>query len=87
MPLDATGRFRALAQFMRDTALPMSGITKPDLVAALAAIDDWVDDNATSFNQALPLPFRTAASLELKVLLFTYVLMRRVGRLRAEEDG
>lgn len=86
MPLDATGRARTLAQWMRELDLPLSGITKPDLVAAIAATDDWIDANQTSFNQALPQPFRSAASLPMKTLLFCYVAMRRAGRLRAQED-
>lgn len=86
MPLDATGRARTLAQWMRELDLPLSGITKPDIAAALAATDDWIDANQASFNQALPQPFRSAASLPMKTLLFCYVAMRRAGRLRAQED-
>ncbi|MFI8872467.1 hypothetical protein [Streptomyces sp. NPDC055243] len=87
MPLDATGRARTLAQLMRDSSLSFAGITKPDLAAAVAATDDWIDANQASFNSALPQPFRGAASLAVKTLLFCYVAMRRANRLRAEEDG
>jgi len=87
MTLSAQDRFRTFAQFMRTLNLPLTGITKPDLVAAVAATDDWIETNQTSFNNALPLPFRTAASLPLKTLLFCYVAMRRAGRLHADEDG
>jgi hypothetical protein len=87
MALDATNRARTIAQLMRDSSLSTAGLTKPDLRAALNAIDDWIDANQTSFNAALPLPFRTTASPELKSMVFCYVLLRRNGRLHAEEDG
>lgn len=87
MTLSAQDRFRTFAQFMRTLDLPMTGITKPDLVAAIAATDDWIESNQASFNTALPLPFRTAAGLPLKTLLFCYVAMRRAGKLHADEDG
>lgn len=87
MALDATGRARTLAQFMRDTTLSLAGVTKPDIKAAVDATDDWIDANQASFNTALPQPFRGTASLSVKTLLFCYVAMRRAGRLRAEEDG
>ncbi|MGW7087538.1 hypothetical protein ACWGH2_29135 [Streptomyces sp. NPDC054871] len=72
---------------MRDSSLSFAGITKPDLAAAVAATDDWIDANQASFNSALPQPFRSAASLPVKTLLFCFVAMRRANRLRAEEDG
>ncbi|ARX81500.1 hypothetical protein SMD44_00898 [Streptomyces alboflavus] len=84
--LDPVGRARVLAQWMRDLDLPLSGLTKPDLAAAVAATDDWIEANQSSYNTALPQPFRGTASLALKTLLFCYVAMRRAGKLRAEED-
>lgn len=87
MALDLVSRARTLAQWMRENTLPVSGLTKPDLTAALAAIDDWIDANQASFNTALPQPFRGTATADLKALLFCYVLLRRVGRLHADEDG
>lgn len=87
MALDATNRARCLAQFMRELTLDCSGITKTDLAAAVAATDDWIEANQTSFNTALPQPFRGTASLTLKTMLFCYVAMRRAGKLRAQEDG
>jgi len=87
MTLNATDRFRTLAQFMRSLDLQLIGLTKPDLVAAVAATDDWIESNQTSFNTALPQPFRGTASLQFKTLLFCYVAMRRAGRLHADEDG
>ena len=87
--LDATGRARVLAQMMRDlpSALrPWPGVTKADLAAAVAATDDWIDDNATAYNSALPQPARGALSATQKTFLFCYVALRRAGLLHAEED-
>lgn len=83
--LDATSRARAVAQWMRDNAEPVS-ITKAQLRAALDATDQWIEDNAAGFNLALPQPARGQLSATQKTLLFVYVAMRRQGLLRAEED-
>lgn len=84
--LDETGRFRVWAQAMRTMPGVLSGITKTQLRAAVDATDQWIEDNQASFNNALPTPFRTNASLAQKTFLFCYVAMRRSGLLRAEED-
>ncbi|MFD9069179.1 hypothetical protein [Streptomyces lasiicapitis] len=86
LSLDPTNRQRVLAAFMRDMRAPCP-VTKTDLVAAIAAVDDWIDINQASYNTALPQPFRGAASAELKAELLAFVVMRRAGRLHAEEDG
>jgi hypothetical protein len=87
MALDATARQRVAAQWMRENTSSTSGFNKADLLAAVAAIDDWIDDNQASFNSALPTAFRTGATLAQKAMLFGFVLWRRIGRLWAEEDG
>lgn len=87
--LPALDRARAALQFMRDSSLSQEscGFTKADLQAALGATDQWVEDNTTSFNTALPQPFRGQATTAQKTMLLAYVLWRRIGRLRAAEDG
>lgn len=87
MALDAPGRARVAAQWMREQLTPTSGFTKADLTAAVAAADDWMDTNQASYNTALPVGFRTNATTAQKAELFAYVLWRRIGRLRAQEDG
>jgi hypothetical protein len=87
MALDATARQRVAAQWMRENVISVSGFSKGELLEAVGAVDDWIDDNQASFNQALPTPFRTGATTVQKAWLFAFVLMRRIGRLRAEEDG
>jgi hypothetical protein len=84
--MDAVNRARVCAQVMRDWLAGVPGLTKTDLKAAVDATDDWIDANQSSFNAALPQPFRGSASLALKTFVFCYVAMRRAGRLRAEED-
>lgn len=61
-------------------------LIKPDLSAALNAADQWIEDNQASFNAALPLPFRTTATLTQKTLLFAYVAYRRAGLLKTEDE-
>jgi hypothetical protein len=82
--MDAINRARCAAQFMREVALP--GLVKADLTAAVAAADDWVEANSAAYNTALPQPFRNVASTTVKGLLLCFVIMRRNGRLRAQED-
>jgi hypothetical protein len=52
-------------------------VTKAELRAALDATDQWVSDNAASFNAALPLPARTALTTAQKSMLLTWVLKTR----------
>ena len=61
--------------------------TKTDLRAAIDATDSWIDTNASAFNTALPVAFRTNATQVQKTLVFCWVAMRRAGILRVEEDG
>jgi hypothetical protein len=65
---------------------PWPGLTKPDIKAAVDAIDDYIDTNAATMNAALPQPFRTIATLEQKARLFAYVALRRGGLLTTEND-
>jgi hypothetical protein len=62
-------------------------VTKADLRAAVDATDAWLDANQTSYNAALPLPFRTSANIVQKTVLLCFVAMRRAGLLGTEEDG
>lgn len=80
-------RARTAAQWMRDSTTTLAACTKTNLRDALNATDQWIDDNQTAFNTALPVTFRTNATLQQKTLLFCYVAMRRAGILKAQEDG
>jgi hypothetical protein len=61
-------------------------MTKPNISAAVDATDTWIDSNQTSFNSALPLPFRTSATLVQKTIVFAYVALRRAGLLKTEGE-
>ena len=51
--------------------------TKPELRAAVNALDDWIDGNAAAINAALPEAFRSTASQGQKATLFAFVALRR----------
>ncbi len=90
MPLDTTGRSRVWAHVMRSFPPGLGlfpAVTKPELAAAVAATDDWIEANSAAFNAALPQPFRGAATVPQKVWLLALVAMRRAGLLRVSEDG
>lgn len=82
--LSSTERRKIMAQLVREFA--WAGLTKPDVQAAVDAIDDYIDLNAASMNLALPQPFRNTATPSQKALLFAFVAARRGGYLRVEGD-
>lgn len=53
------------------------GVTKPELRAAVDAIDDFMDANAAAINQALPQPARGVLTTAQKAILLTFVVERR----------
>lgn len=65
---------------------PWTNITKPDVKAAVDALDDLMDSQASTLNQALPEPFKSDATLAQKAAALAYVVMRRGGLLTTEED-
>lgn len=73
--LGDSARFEVWAQVMRE--LPMPGVTKPELRAAVNALDTWLNDNAAAANAALPQPARGVLTVEQKAALLSYVIARR----------
>ena len=70
----------ALQQLFEDEASAMwerLGISRQDLAAAFQATDQWQEDNAASYNQALPEAARTNLTAGQKVELFSFVARRR----------
>lgn len=45
--------------------------------ATIDAVDQWISDNQASYNSALPLPFRTAATASQKARLLSLVMAFR----------
>lgn len=85
MPLPDVDRRQVWAHFMRAGTGP-DGVNKPDLRAAVDAIDAWVDANQASFNTAIPQPARGQLTAAQKSLLLMFVVMRRQGMLRVDGD-
>lgn len=54
-------------------------LTRAQLDAAVAATDDWIDDNAASYNSALPAAARNNLTAAQKAELFSLVALRRFG--------
>ena len=64
-------------QWMRDNNTPLGALTKAELRAAVNAMDQWIDDNASAFNTSIPQPARAQLTAKQKAWLFSYVIKRR----------
>jgi len=53
------------------------GITKPDLRAAVNALDDFMDDNAGTINGAIPQPARGSLTSAQKAIMLSFVVLKR----------
>jgi hypothetical protein len=84
MALAAIDRRKVMAQLSREFV--WTGLTKPDIQAAVGAIDDYFDANAAAINAALPQPFRGTASADQKALIVALVAARRGGYLKTKDD-
>lgn len=75
-------RFEAFAEIMRDLSADResTSILKPDLRAAVDAIDQWISDNAASFNTAIPQPARTNLTASQKARLLMNVVRKRYAK-------
>ena len=72
------------AQYMRTVSQAgeaYGALSKADLRAAVNATDQWIEDNAGSYNSTIPLPARTALSVAQKTRLFNFVATKRFGVL------
>ncbi len=57
-----------------------ANLAKPDIRAAINAVDDWFDLNAATVNLIFPQPFRANATVRQKARLLQYVLQKRYVR-------
>ncbi len=55
----------------------LAGLTKADVLAAVNALDDFMNTNATAVNNAIPQPARSALTTTQKALLLQYVIEKR----------
>jgi hypothetical protein len=75
--LTAPQRLAVLKAYAEDERTSHAAILRADVVAAIAAIDDYFDTNATAINTALPATYRTNATLSQKSRLVRYVIAAR----------
>lgn len=75
--LSDTDRFDVWARYMRDKIIANATITKPELRAAVDAIDDFLDANDTAINNAIPEPARSALTKAEKAAIVMYVTAKR----------
>lgn len=52
-------------------------VSKPDMIAAVNAIDQWAEDMASNFNSAIPQPARGALTAKQKAQILLFVVRRR----------
>lgn len=69
--------WRGLMRYWSALREVLSGQLKTDIQAAVNAADVWADDNAASYNTALPVAFRTNATAGQKALLLAMVILAR----------
>lgn len=77
--LSAEDRRAAWRDLMADLSREREplALTKPDLRAAVDAVDAWVNSNAASLNNAIPQPARSALTSAQKARLLTLVVRKR----------
>lgn len=80
--LDDTDRADLQAEFMRVMSLMglvelLPNMVKQDIRDAVNAADVWANTNASAYNLALPLTFRTNATPSQKARLLMFVIARR----------
>ncbi len=52
-------------------------LNKADLRAIFNAIDQWIDDNKTSFNNAIPEPGKTRLTSKQKSRILSLIVLKR----------
>lgn len=78
--LSNADRIAVWTEWMRQNKIAITGaLTKAELRAAVDALDDFLNTNATTINNAIPLPARTVLTTPQKAALLSFVVMRRWG--------
>lgn len=77
--LSVTDREEIAAEYSRaiSTEREPLAVNKANLRAAVAALDQYLQDNAASINTTIPLPARTALTTPQKARLLMFVIQRR----------
>lgn len=76
--LNAVSRVEIWVELMRDFSSngESIGVTKPELKAAIDALDDFLDGNAATINTAIPHPARDTLTAQQKALMLSYVVLK-----------
>lgn len=77
--LSTEDRVETWADYMRAASNDgdLLTLTKPDLRAAVNALDDFLNTNAAAINTAIPQPARGALTAAQKARLLVFVINRR----------
>ena len=77
--LDEASRIEVWAELMRKFSRDGEtiGIIKPDLRAAVDALDDYMDANAAVMNNELPQPARAELTSAQKAIILSFVVLKR----------
>lgn len=81
--LSDSDRFETMGEVMRkqnitfSLASDITGLTKPELRAAINALDDYLNTNASAINLAIPQPARGTLTTAQKAALMVYVIHKR----------
>ena len=77
--LTDSDRIECAAEFMRELSniRESLNLTKPDVRAAVSALDQFLSDNAAAVNAAIPLPARTNLTTAQKARMLTFVIRQR----------
>lgn len=69
--------WREIQQQLSNEREPLGSLTKTHLRDAVNAIDQWVSDNAASFNAAIPQPARGVLTASQKARLLAAIVLKR----------
>jgi hypothetical protein len=75
--LSDQNRIGVWARLMRMGEIGGLQLAKPELRAAVDAIDDWLDANSAAMNAAIPQPARGALTTKQKAALLMLVIAER----------
>lgn len=76
--LSNADRIAVWEQWMRENKEAITGVLdRNQLKAAIDAADTWANDNASSYNSALPLPARTVLTSAQKAAILMFVIAKR----------
>lgn len=70
-------KIRALITRRLSARLEPCALTRPDIQAAIDALDSWLDANVATINAAIPQPARSTLTAAQKAEILAYVALTR----------